>query len=104
MAIAVIQFGVTLPVASCIGLALAAALGLLLGLPAVRLSGDYLAIVTIAASEIIRYLTINMQEVTGGSIGSLGMGALMTFLLIVSNGIYCLLKYRIYLVLQAGLQ
>lgn len=74
MAIAVIQFGVTLPVASCIGLALAAALGLLLGLPAVRLSGDYLAIVTIAASEIIRYLTINMQEVTGGSIGSLGMG------------------------------
>ena len=74
MAIAVIRFGVSLPVASVIGLMMAAAFGLLLGIPVLRLSGDYLAIVTIAASEIIRYLAINMQDLTGGSIGSLGMG------------------------------
>lgn len=74
MAIAVIRFGVSLPVGSFIGLMVAAAFGLLLGIPVLRLSGDYLAIVTIAASEIIRYLAINMQDLTGGAIGSLGMG------------------------------
>ncbi|MGH9182903.1 MAG: branched-chain amino acid ABC transporter permease [Acidimicrobiales bacterium] len=40
-----------------VGLAVAVALGLLLGLPTLRLRADYLAIVTIAAAEILRLAT-----------------------------------------------
>jgi len=46
-------------------------LGILLGLPTLRLRGDYLAIVTIASSEIIR-LTIrseSVEQTTGGNSG-----------------------------------
>ena len=39
-----------------LGIMAAALFGLLLGLPAIRLRGDYLAIVTIAAAEIFRLL------------------------------------------------
>jgi neutral amino acid transport system permease protein len=40
-----------------VGILAAAALGLLLGLPTLRLRADYLAIVTIAVAEILRLLT-----------------------------------------------
>lgn len=44
---------------------------LLLGIPTLRLRADYLAIVTIAASEVFRYLmsTIGFAKVTGGANG-----------------------------------
>jgi len=44
---------------------------LILGIPTLRLRGDYLAIVTIAAAEIIRFTvrTGDLSEVTGGSQG-----------------------------------
>jgi neutral amino acid transport system permease protein len=46
-------------------------LALLLGLPTLRLRADYLAIVTIAAGEIIRltFRSVSLREVTGGSSG-----------------------------------
>ncbi len=46
-------------------------LGLLLGLPTLRLRSDYLAIVTIAAAEIIRLVvrSVKFKEVFGGSDG-----------------------------------
>ena len=53
------------------GILASVVLGILLGLPTLRLRGDYLAIVTIAASEIIR-LTIRseaVESVTGGNSG-----------------------------------
>jgi len=40
-----------------------------LGLPAIRLRGDYLAIVTIAAAEIFRLLVRDLESVTGGVYG-----------------------------------
>ena len=43
--------------------------GLLLGLPAIRLRGDYLAIVTIAAAEIFRLLVRDLESITGGVYG-----------------------------------
>jgi branched-chain amino acid transport system permease protein len=54
-----------------IGLALSVTLALLLGLPTLRLRADYLAIVTIAASEIVRFVarSVSMREITGGSFG-----------------------------------
>ena len=41
----------------------------MLGLPAIRLRGDYLAIVTIAAAEIFRILVIDLESITGGVYG-----------------------------------
>ena len=52
-----------------IGIIAAALFGLLLGLPAIRLRGDYLAIVTIAAAEIFRLLVRDLESVTGGVYG-----------------------------------
>lgn len=54
-----------------IGLAAASAFALLLGIPTLKLRGDYLAIVTISAAEIIRYVgrLSTLTPVTGGSQG-----------------------------------
>ena len=46
--------------------------GLLLGLPALRLRGDYLAIVTLGFGEIVRIIALNL-EVTGGPNGVVGV-------------------------------
>ena len=65
----VIENGLPLPVAVIIGMIAAALLGLLLGLPTLRLRGDYLAIVTIAAAEIFRLLVRDFEDITGGVYG-----------------------------------
>lgn len=61
---------VTLLIATIIGGAVAAVCGILIGLPALRLKGDYLAIVTLAFGEIVRSLFMNSSsESFGGSLG-----------------------------------
>lgn len=54
-----------------IGIALAALLGLLLGFPTLRLRADYLAIVTIAAGEILRLIvrSSGAEPLTNGVFG-----------------------------------
>ncbi|WP_062306930.1 branched-chain amino acid ABC transporter permease [Demequina subtropica] len=65
-----------LPMWAAILVAMGAAIlfGLLLGWPTLKLRGDYLAIVTIAAAEIVRYVgrSNTLVEVTGGSLGIKG--------------------------------
>ena len=51
-----------------IGMGLAMLSGVLLGLPTLRLRGDYLAIVTLGFGEIVRITAINIQS-TGGPNG-----------------------------------
>ena len=53
-------------------------LGCLIGLPTLRLSGDYLAIATLGLSEIIRVVLMNIQYV-GGAAGFSGIPHLTTF-------------------------
>ncbi len=65
----VISSGLPLPLAILIGILAAALLGLFLGLPTLRLRGDYLAIVTIAAAEIFRLLVRDFEDLTGGVYG-----------------------------------
>ncbi|MGN0777595.1 MAG: branched-chain amino acid ABC transporter permease [Aristaeellaceae bacterium] len=60
-----LPFGVTL----LLGGLLAAAVAFFIGLPVLRLRGDYLAIATMGFSEIIRVLITNMQSVTNGAQG-----------------------------------
>ena len=56
--------------AALAGGAAAAVCGFLIGMPALRLKGDYLAIVTLAFGEIVKSLFINSSEKTfGGAIG-----------------------------------
>jgi len=52
---------------------MSAAFGVVIGLPALRLKGDYLAIITLGFGEIIRVIILNLKF-TGGSIGLKGMG------------------------------
>ena len=56
VAVGVTYYGWSFYLGIFISLLAAVLLGLLLGFPTLRLRGDYLAIVTIAASEIIRFV------------------------------------------------
>ncbi len=60
------------------GGAAAALLGCLIGLPTLRLNGDYLAIATLGLGEIIRIVIMNIQYV-GGAAGFTGIPHLTTF-------------------------
>ena len=53
--------------------AVAGLAGLLLGLPAIRVRGDYLAIVTLGFGEIVRIVVTNLEPWTGGPNGLLGI-------------------------------
>jgi branched-chain amino acid transport system permease protein len=53
----------------------AAAIGILLGLPTLRVSGDYLALVTLGLGEIIRMILLNWGAVTNGPQGIMGIAA-----------------------------
>ncbi len=60
----------TLIIALIVGGACAAVCGFLIGLPALRLRGDYLAITTLAFGEIVRTIFQNTSENTfGGPVG-----------------------------------
>ena len=71
IAISVTYLGWGLWAGIAVGLVAAVVLALLLGLPTLRLRADYLAIVTIAAGEIIRLVarSVTFNEYTGGSAG-----------------------------------
>jgi ABC-type branched-subunit amino acid transport system permease subunit len=73
MAILIIHLDVQMPLAALAGLLVAVLFALVLGIPSLRLRADYLAIATVAGAEIVRYLALNMQGLTGGPIGSIGM-------------------------------
>jgi len=60
-----IGFWACLPLAGLI----AAATGLLLGAPVLRLRGDYFAVVTLGFGEIVRIVLINWTSLTGGPNG-----------------------------------
>jgi branched-chain amino acid transport system permease protein len=73
MAILVIRFAAPMPLAALAGLLIAVAFSFVLGVPTLRLRADYLAIATVAGGEIVRYLALNLQGLTGGPLGSIGM-------------------------------
>lgn len=61
-----------------IGGLLAACVGYIVGLPSLRLKGDYLAIVTLGFGEIIRVILLNL-DFLGGARGLPGIPQLATF-------------------------
>jgi neutral amino acid transport system permease protein len=73
-AISILTFGLPWWAGALIGMAAAAVFALVLGIPTLRLRGDYLAIVTIAAAEVLRllFLTTAFDDVTGSADGLSG--------------------------------
>jgi branched-chain amino acid transport system permease protein len=72
--VVVVEVGLSLWLAILIAIVAATVLALLLGVPTLRLRADYLAIVTIAASEILRFLAKSFDFLGGsqGITGSIG--------------------------------
>lgn len=72
-AIACVTFGwnfwLTIPLAG----AVAAVSGVLIGLPTLRLKGDYLAIATLGFGEIVRNILLNWDSFTNGPMGINGI-------------------------------
>jgi branched-chain amino acid transport system permease protein len=59
------------PIAASViaGTLIAAATGVLLGIPTLRLKSHYLVLVTIAFSEVVRQMLVNLDRLTGGVMG-----------------------------------
>lgn len=60
----------------------AALFGVAIGIPALRLRGDYLAIITLGFGEIIRVAIINLPSITGGTPGLKNIPKYSTFVVV----------------------
>ncbi len=71
-----VEYGGPLWLGVLVGIAAAMLLGLLLGIPTLRLRADYFAITSIAVAEVLRLLVRSsaLQPVTGGVFGLQGFG------------------------------
>ncbi|MDW7674204.1 MAG: branched-chain amino acid ABC transporter permease [Bacillota bacterium] len=72
-ALLTVNFGVSFWLALLFSALVAAAFGFLLGIPTLRLRGDYLAITTIGFGEIVRLVLVNWTSVTRGPAGIPGI-------------------------------
>ena len=72
-AILTVSFKVPFAVAFILSAVIAGIFGLLLGIPTLRLNGDYLAITTIGFGEILRLVLINWTSFTKGPAGIPGI-------------------------------
>ena len=64
-----LDVGLPLPLAAVVAILITSFAGFLIGFPVLKLSGDYLAIVTLGFGEIIRVVFINLKPITGGPNG-----------------------------------
>lgn len=80
-----------------VGSLLAMLAALIVGIPTLRLKGDYLAIATLGVSEIIRIIIINLPDLTNGARGITGISfpfesnesfIMLTFVLVVITTIF----------------
>jgi len=77
-AVMTVNFEMPFAVSMLAGAVAAGGLGLLVGLPTLRLQGDYLAIATLGFGEIIRIFILNIEYV-GGAAGFSGIPKETTF-------------------------
>ncbi len=68
-ALLVLKFGLPIPLTIAVGAVVAAGIGLLIGALVLRMSGPYLALFTIAFSEIVRIILNAEYELTRGDMG-----------------------------------
>jgi branched-chain amino acid transport system permease protein len=82
-----------MPATIIIAALFAALAGWLVGLPSLRLRGDYLAIVTLGFGEIVRVILTTINEV-GGARGFNGLPKLTTFVWVFGLMLLCLFSMR----------
>ena len=68
-AILATKFGIPFPWPLFAGIVITAALGIVIALPALRIGGDYLVIVTLALQIILTAVLVNWTDLTGGTDG-----------------------------------
>ncbi|MBR6526247.1 MAG: branched-chain amino acid ABC transporter ATP-binding protein/permease [Clostridia bacterium] len=73
-----VDIALSFPLGLIAGGLVAAVFGIIIGVPALRLKGDYLAIITLGFGEIIRVI-INNLPFTGGAMGLIGINRATTF-------------------------
>lgn len=73
-----VKIGVPFPVALFVGALTAGAISIVVGIPTLKLKGDYFAITTLGVCEIIRVLITNMDSI-GGARGFAGIPSETTF-------------------------
>ena len=73
-----VDIALSFPLGLIAGGLMAAAFGIVIGVPALRVQGDYLAIITLGFGEIIRVI-INNLPFTGGAMGLIGINRATTF-------------------------
>jgi branched-chain amino acid transport system permease protein len=78
-AILATQFGVAFPLTLLASIAFTALIGMLVALPALRIGGDYLVIVTLALQVIVITVILNWNSVTGGTDGIRGIAHIELF-------------------------
>jgi len=94
-----LDLGLPMPVAAVMAVLLTGAAGFLIGFPVLKLSGDYLAIVTLGFGEIIRVVFINIKSITGGP-----NGRQFTTVLALNNALALLTVTAVLVVVVALLQ
>ena len=72
-AVFTMKAGVPMPAAIISAGFVSAMFGFIIGFPTLKLSGDYLAIVTLGFGEIIRVVMTNLKGITGGAAGLKGV-------------------------------
>lgn len=68
-----LNLNIPFPLAIVLGGLLAALFGYLIGLPVLRLKGDYLAVASLGFGEIIVIIFTNLNSITNGSLGLSGL-------------------------------
>ncbi len=87
-----IHLGLPLVVCLFFGALASGFVGFLIGMPTLRLKGDYLCIITLAFNEIIRVILLNL-EITNGAKGLMGMPGVIDF-----NGAFLSVVITIYVI------
>lgn len=64
-----IALGLPIPVGIALSAAVTGLVALLIGIPSLRLRGEYFLITTFAFAEVVRQLMINQSGLTGGTVG-----------------------------------
>ena len=83
------------------GMLVAAVIGVLVGLPTLRVTGTYLSIITLGFGEIVKMVLMNWQDVTNGTLGVKNIPKPQIFgikLTVANNGMYFLILIMIVLI------
>lgn len=86
--------------AMLVGMLAAALIGVLVGLPTLRVTGTYLSIITLGFGEIVKMVLMNWQKVTNGTLGIKNIPKPQIFGLkftVANNGMYFLILAMIVL-------